>query len=155
MIFVDFFFLGGGFVWDGSMDWFTQQARAFFFCFSFIQLSVCIIHFSTLLLITLLLPSVANWLLFFLAVCKSSHYVQECYLIFCTSCSTFSSSSGLVNCTNLESTVTCCLILKLHSKNLQNMLVIFLVFVDFHCFVIIIVDMISAKITFCRTVLDS
>jgi len=48
-----------------------------------------------------------------------------------------------VDCTNLESIVTCCLLLKLHSKNLQNMPVIFFIFVDFHCFVTICVDMMS------------
>jgi hypothetical protein len=60
-----------------------------------------------------------------------------------------------VDFTNLESTVTCCLILKLPSKNLQTMPVILFVFVDFHCFIIICVDMISLKMTFSRTVLDS
>jgi hypothetical protein len=58
--------------------------------------------------------------------------------------------------TNLQNTVTCRVVLKLHSKRLQTMPAIFFFIISkSQCIVIITVDILNWKTTLCKTVLDS
>jgi hypothetical protein len=138
------------------------STRALFY-FSFIQSSVHIIHFSTLLQITLLLSSVANWHCLFWLLLSLLSVSKNFTSSSATSCSAFSCSSGLWTADpmsgwqcGLHQPWERCHMLFNPQAALEEVANYAIGFLSV-CWVSLLcnnADMISPKITFCRTVPD-